>query len=82
MHSHDHISCQEVVELVSDYLDGALPVETASVFEEHLNFCEGCIFYVEQMRDAVEIAARVREEDVPPEVRDQLLTAFRHWRTT
>jgi anti-sigma factor RsiW len=78
--SHDHISCQEVVELVTGYLDGALPDEEASLFEQHLNFCDGCVWYMDQLRVTVAAAARLREEDLPPETREQLLTAFRDWR--
>lgn len=76
----DHITCQEVVELVTDYLERALPAEEASLFEQHVNFCDGCIFYVEQMRATVATVGRVREEDVPPEVKDRLMTAFRDWK--
>jgi predicted anti-sigma-YlaC factor YlaD len=76
----DHISCQDVVELVSDYLERALPPHAASLFEEHLNFCDGCVTYVDQMRVTIEAAGRVAEEDVPAETRERLLTAFRDWK--
>jgi anti-sigma factor RsiW len=76
----DHITCQEVVELVTDYLERALPPEEASLFEQHLNFCEGCAVYVEQMRATVEAVGAVREEDVPPETMDMLMAAFRDWK--
>ena len=79
-HSHDHVTCQEVVELVTEYLDGALPSEQASVFEQHLNFCDGCVWYVDQMRRAVDAVGHIREEDVPAETRDRLLSAFREWK--
>ena len=42
--SADHISCQEAVELVTDYLDKALPPDEAALFEQHINFCDGCIW--------------------------------------
>ena len=76
----DHISCAEVVELVTDYLERALPADEMSLFEQHLNFCEGCIVYVEQIRATAATVGRVREEDVPPEAKEQLLTAFREWK--
>jgi predicted anti-sigma-YlaC factor YlaD len=76
----DHITCQEVVELVTDYLERALPAEEASLFEQHLSFCEGCIVYVEQIRATAETAGRVREEDVPPETKEKLMAAFREWK--
>ena len=77
---HQHVSCQEVVELVSDYLEGALPEEEATLVEQHLNFCDGCVWYVDQIRATVATAGRIREEDVPPETRASLLAAFRDWR--
>ena len=76
----EHISCAEVVELVTDYLERALPPEEMALFEQHLNFCEGCVVYVEQMRTTTDTVARVREEDVPPETKEQLLAAFREWK--
>jgi len=78
----EHVTCQEVVELVTDYLERALPSDEATLFEQHLNFCDGCIVYVEQMRSTVASVGRVREEDVPPEAKDRLMTAFREWRRT
>jgi anti-sigma factor RsiW len=76
----DHITCNEVVELVTDYLERALPAEEMSLFEQHLNFCDGCIAYVEQMRATVETVGKVSEEDVPPEAKDKLMAAFREWK--
>ena len=76
----EHITCSEVVELVTDYLERALPAEETTLFEQHLNFCEGCIVYVEQMRATAETVGRVREEDVPPETKEKLLAAFREWK--
>ena len=78
--SHDHLSCQEVVELVTGYLDGALPAEEAALFEQHLNFCEGCVWYLEQIKTTVETLGEVREEDIPSEAKDRLVSAFRDWR--
>ena len=78
--SHDHLSCQEVVELVTEYLDGALTAERASLFEQHLNFCDGCIWYVDQIRTTVDAIGEVREADISPEAKSQLMTAFRDWK--
>jgi anti-sigma factor RsiW len=78
----EHLSCQEVVELVSDYLEGALEAAETSVFEQHLNFCDGCVWYVEQLRTTVETVGRIREEEMPPETRDRLLAAFRDWKAS
>jgi hypothetical protein len=76
----EHISCQEVVELVTDYVEGALDHEEASLFEQHLNFCDGCVWYVDQMRTTISTVGRVDEEQVPPEARERLIAAFRDWR--
>jgi anti-sigma factor RsiW len=78
--SAEHLSCQEVVELVTDYLDESLPTEDTSLFEQHLNFCEGCVWYVHQLRTTVEAVGEIREEDVPSEAKDRLMGAFRDWK--
>jgi hypothetical protein len=65
---------------VTDYLDGALGGEETALFEQHLNFCDGCVWYVDQIKTTVETVGEVREEDVPPEAKDWLLTAFRNSR--
>jgi anti-sigma factor RsiW len=79
--STDHVTCQEVVELVTEYFNGALTADEAEVFEQHLNFCEGCEWYVDQMRTTVSTVGHIpEEEEVPPEMRDRLLAAFRDWR--
>ena len=80
--SHDHLSCQEVVELVTGYLDGALSGEEAALFEQHLNFCDGCVWYVDQIKTTVEAVGEIRDEDIPPEAKDRLMTAFRNWRAS
>jgi anti-sigma factor RsiW len=80
--SPDHISCQELVELITGYLEGALPAQEMALFEQHLNFCEGCVWYLEQMRGTIRAAGRVAEGDIPADDRDRLLAAFRGWRTS
>ena len=76
------ISCQEVVELVTDYLEGAMSPEDVARFEHHLSLCEGCVLYVEQMRMTIAAVGRLREEDVPPRARDDLVAAFRNFKRT
>lgn len=78
--SADHLSCQEVVELVTEYLDESLAPADASLFEQHLNFCEGCVWYVDQLRSTVETLGEIREEQIPPEAKERLMVAFRDWR--
>ena len=74
------ISCQEVVELVTDYLEGAMSPEDVARFDHHLSLCEGCVFYVEQIRMTIAAVGRIGEQDVPPEVRDDLVAAFRDFK--
>jgi anti-sigma factor (TIGR02949 family) len=75
--SADHITCQELVEMVTDYLDGALAPNELELLEQHLNFCEGCVWHVGQVRRAIATVGRMREEEVPAETRERLLAAFR-----
>jgi predicted anti-sigma-YlaC factor YlaD len=75
------LACREVVELVTAYLDHALIPADRERFEEHLVFCEGCGNFLEQMRGTVEAAGHVRFE-VPPELEQRLLEAFRGWRAS
>ena len=82
MAEHDHISCQQVVELVTGYLDQTLEPDEASLFEQHINFCDGCEWYLDQMRTTVSTVGRITEEEVPVETREKLLTAFREWKRT
>ena len=77
---HRHLSCQEVVELTTDYLEQALPTEEASLFEQHLNFCDGCERYLDQMRKTIATVGRPRESDVPEHARAHLLAVFRDWK--
>jgi anti-sigma factor RsiW len=75
--SRVHVTCQEVVELITDYLEGALSPERAELFEQHVNFCDGCEWYLDQMRATIAAVGRIDEADMPDELRDRLLTAFR-----
>jgi anti-sigma factor RsiW len=80
--SSDHISCQELVELVTGYLEDALPAGETALVEQHLNFCEGCVWYLEQMRETIAAAGRIGVEDIAGDERARLLAAFRGWRTS
>jgi hypothetical protein len=76
----EHITCQEVVELVTGYLERGLPSDEAALFEEHIVFCDGCEFYLDQMRTTIAAVGRIEDEDVPPAARDRLLAAFREYK--
>jgi anti-sigma factor RsiW len=74
------LTCQELVELVTDYLEGALPATERARFEEHLAKCTGCRNYVAQMRITISSLGRLSEEAIPPQARDHLLGVFRNWK--
>ena len=74
------IVCQELVELVTDYFEGALSRRDRRRFERHIAGCDGCAAYVEQMRLTSLALGRLTEEDVPAEAREALLHAFRDWK--
>ncbi len=71
------IACQELVERVTDYLEGALPASEQRVVDHHLARCDGCAAYVEQMRETRRLTGALRAEDLPAEGVDVLLAAFR-----
>ncbi len=75
-----NLTCQEVVEIVTDYLEGRLPPDERTELEIHLCMCDPCVAYLDQMRALIRTAGRVKEEDVPSDVRDALLDAFRGWK--
>lgn len=74
------LTCRELLELLTDYLDGALAGPVAASVDRHLDECEHCRHYLEEFRASIEATAGLREEAVPAEVREALLAAFRTWR--
>jgi len=73
------MTCRELVELVSDYLEGALPRRDHARFTRHLAGCDGCAEYLEQMRTTIAVTGRLREHTLDAVVRNRLLAAFRDW---
>jgi anti-sigma factor RsiW len=78
----EDLACKEVVELVTDYLEGALSAEDALDFERHLVYCGWCRNYLAQMRAAIELTAGTPVEAPPSLLRQQLIAAFRDWKGT
>ena len=74
------LTCQELVELVTAYLEGGLAAPDRARFEEHIAVCEGCTAYLEQMRTTIVLTGRLRAEELAPESVEPLLDAFRDWR--
>ncbi len=76
------LTCAELVELVTDYLEGALGAVDCERFEKHLSACPWCRSYLDQMRRTVATVGRLREEDLAPEVEEAFLAAFRDWKAS
>jgi anti-sigma factor RsiW len=71
------LTCSELVELVTDFLEDALPEDVRERFEAHLAGCEDCTAYVEQVRETVRLAGRLDGESLDAETCDELLAHFR-----
>ena len=81
MRPEAELTCAEVVELVTDYLEGRLASEERRRFDEHVSGCDGCVAYLEQMRATIATAGRLRDTDLPPELEERLLRSFRDRRS-
>jgi anti-sigma factor RsiW len=76
----DDLSCKELVELVTDYFEDRLSPSVRARFEMHLSYCAWCRVYLAQMRETIQLAGRLSEENLPAGSREQLLDAFRSWK--
>ena len=74
------MNCNELVELVTDYLEGRLPAADLRRFEAHLEECDACVTYIEQIRTSVALLGTLREETLPQGAADALLAEFRDWK--
>ena len=77
----DQLACQDFVELVTEYLEGTLPLADRARFEEHISACHPCAEYLDQMRTTLRLLGRLTEDTIPTQARDQLLTLFTDWKT-
>jgi anti-sigma factor RsiW len=73
------LTCHEVIEIITDYLEGALPADDRRRVEEHLAICDGCTTYLEQMRETIRLTGMLTEEQIPEDQKRDLLEAFRTW---
>ncbi len=78
--SADDLACTEEVELMTDYLEGALPAADVRRLERHLEICPGCTQYLVQMRTIAGSLGGLTEDSIPAEMRSDLLAAFRGFR--
>lgn len=74
------LSCQDVVELITEYLEGSLPAKRRLGFEEHVAICPPCRNYFSQFRHTIQVGKRIEEDQLPPAVRDALVKVFHDWR--
>ncbi len=80
MITDNELTCKELVELVTDYLENALSEAERARFEAHLAMCDGCDTYIQQMRETIALVGALREDTVPPDAQEKLLQVFRDWR--
>jgi hypothetical protein len=74
------LTCSEIVELVTEYLEGGLTVDGRERFEEHVAFCHDCLTYLDQVRETIVTVGRVGVDDeLSPALQASLLEAFRGW---
>jgi len=78
----EQLSCQELVELVTDYLEGVLLEGERRQFDEHLASCDDCRLYVDQIRQTIRVAGELSSVGLRPEAEQALLEAFRNWKTS
>jgi anti-sigma factor RsiW len=72
--------CQEIVEVITDYLEGAMDAALRASFDAHLAGCPHCTHYLEQMRAMIRVTGTIEAESLPSEFQAGLLAAFRDWR--
>jgi anti-sigma factor RsiW len=74
------LTCQELVELVTQYLDGTLALADRERVDAHLGICQGCEVYLDQMRTIITLTGGLTEASIPTEAREDLLRTFRDWK--
>jgi predicted anti-sigma-YlaC factor YlaD len=73
------ITCREIVQLTTEFLEGSLEPSVRRRFVDHLAQCPGCENYLEQMRETIRLTGMISEDEIAPQQRDQLVAAFRDW---
>lgn len=73
------LTCEEMVELITDYVEGSLSRRNRRRFEAHLSGCDHCTEFVRQMRTTIALTGSLAEDDVSPVRQNELLTLFRRW---
>jgi anti-sigma factor RsiW len=76
----EEMSCRELVDVITDYLEGTMAEDDSARFEAHLGECPYCVNYLDQMRDTIAALGELSEDSIDPGTREELLAAFRGWR--
>lgn len=76
------VACVELVELVTDYIEGTLPAAEVRALEHHLASCDACVRYVDQMRKTIRVGGSLTIDDVPAAGVDELMAMFRGYQST
>jgi anti-sigma factor RsiW len=76
----DQLTCRQIVELLTDYMEGHLPLDQRTALEQHLVYCDWCRVYLEQMRQTIRAAGEVPKEPPDAKTREDLLRIFRDWK--
>ena len=77
----DEMACQQAVELVTDYLGGALTKDARLRFEAHLAQCADCAEYLTQIQATIRLTGQLQPEDLTPAMRDDFIALYRRWRS-
>jgi anti-sigma factor RsiW len=76
------MTCRQVVELMTDYLDGALSAADRARFEEHISGCDGCRAYLAQLATTRRVLRKLADEPIPPALQAELVKTFQNWKST
>jgi anti-sigma factor RsiW len=71
------MTCRELVEWITEYLEGAMSRDERLKFEQHVAACPGCTEYLTQLRETIRLTGRLPREAIPSDTRNSLLRAFR-----
>ncbi len=74
------VTCQEFVELVTEYLEGALSPAERTRFAAHIDHCDGCSEYLVQFRETIAAVGHLPPESIDPVAEEKLLATFRNWK--
>lgn len=74
------LTCRQIIDLVTDYLEGGLGREERLNFERHLVWCSWCRDYLDHMRKTIELTGRPDPTEPPSPLREELVEVFRDWK--